>query len=114
MLQYVPYTNAEYDLMELVRLEDVLKVRAAWNSRDAVDDDIWTKDSVCFMGGIEHLCSHPCISTRSGLVEHDASEWFSQSRQGRIAPQDLMGFYCYCGCFVRLDKECHAESKAAR
>ena len=68
--EYVPrhelsYTRAEYDLMERVRREDVLKVRAAATamksrSRVATDDDISTIPSVCLMG-IEHLLTPVCI-----------------------------------------------------
>ena len=55
------YTTSEYDLMILVVREDVLAVRARRPSRGAVDDDdVSSKDRVCFMG-IEHLLTPACI-----------------------------------------------------
>ena len=55
------YTTSEYDLMKLVVREDVLAVRARRPSRDSVDDDdVSSKDRVCFMG-IEHLLTPACI-----------------------------------------------------
>ena len=55
------YTTSEYDLMKLVVREDVLAVRARRPSRDSVDDDdVSSKDRVCFMG-IEHLLTPTCI-----------------------------------------------------
>ena len=55
------YTTSEYDLMKLVVREDVLAVRARRPSRGAVDDDdVSSKDRVCFMG-IEHLLTPACI-----------------------------------------------------
>ena len=55
------YTKSEYDLMILVVREDVLAVRAGRPSRgDVDDDDVSSKERVCFMG-IEHLLTPACI-----------------------------------------------------
>ena len=55
------YTTSEYDLMKLVVREDVLAVRAGRPSRgDVDDDDVSSKERVCFMG-IEHLLTPACI-----------------------------------------------------
>jgi len=113
------YKKSEYDLMILVVREDVLAVRAARTSRGVVDDDVSTKEkaSLCFIR-IEHLLTPACIDEvrACGL---DASERFSQSRQGQgvFLQQDSAGRLLhlhhkagslskirlggYCTCFIR-------------
>eukprot|EP00984_Skeletonema_dohrnii_P024423 scaffold13533_cov90-Skeletonema_dohrnii-CCMP3373.AAC.8 len=54
------YTKSEYNLMKLVVGEDVLAVRAGRTSREPVDDDVSSRESVCFIG-IEHLLTPACI-----------------------------------------------------
>ena len=77
------YTKSEYDLMKLVVREGVLAARAGRTSRGAVvDDDVLSKESVCFMG-IEHLLTPACIdevrACRARCVRAVLTE---QARQG--------------------------------
>eukprot|EP00984_Skeletonema_dohrnii_P001586 scaffold496_cov108-Skeletonema_dohrnii-CCMP3373.AAC.2 len=77
------YTSSEYDLMKLVIREDVLAARAAMALRDSgEDDDVLSKESVCFMG-IEHLLTPACIdevrACRARCVRAVLTE---QARQG--------------------------------
>eukprot|EP00986_Skeletonema_menzelii_P014083 scaffold8888_cov129-Skeletonema_menzelii.AAC.4 len=58
------YAKAEYAQMKLVLRQDILTVRSARTSREAVDDDTSStqaEESVCLMG-IEHLLTPACIN----------------------------------------------------
>lgn len=85
------YTKAEYELMALVRRKDVLQVRAAAasSSREPVDDDISTKESVCLMG-IEHLLTSACIKeVRACRARCTRAVLTKQARQGQGPSSDL-------------------------
>ena len=87
------YTKEEYRLMELVRLQDVLKVRAAAarKPREPADvhDDMSTKESVCVMG-IEHLLTPACINeVRACRARCTRAVLMEQARQGPSPDPDL-------------------------
>jgi len=71
--------------MKLVVSEDVLDVRAARTSHEAVDDDASSKESACFIG-IEHLLAPACRdevrACRARCIRAVLAE---QSRQGPSA-----------------------------
>ena len=101
------YTSVEYDLMKLVRRNDLLKVRAARNSREADHDETAsTKESVCLMG-IEHLLTPACIN--------EVRSCRARCIQAVLTASEARGCWLGQNC-IRLDcsdKEGQTESEEA-